>query len=95
MQDLRFTDPSTLEWDPERSTGVYNLYQGDVTDPWDPDYGLCVQSGLGSETATVAGTPSVGQALFILVTAENLLFEEGTKGTDTAGATRPNTMTCP
>ncbi len=93
--NVRFTDPSTLVWDPERSAGVYNLYLGDVTDPWGPSYGSCLQSGLSLETATVTDTPATGQALFILVTAENVLSEEGTKGTDNVGATRPNPAPCP
>ena len=93
--NLRFIDPDTLVWDAEKSTGAYNLYQGDVTDPWAPTYGICMEAELAAETAMVIDVPAGGQALFILVTAENLLSEEGTKGSDSVGTPRPNPAPCP
>ena len=93
--NVRFIDPSALVWDAEKSTGAYNLYRGDVTDPWAPTYGICMDAGLATETAMVTDVPATGQALFILVTAENLLSEEGTKGSDSVGIPRPNPAPCP
>jgi len=95
VANLRFADATTLLWDPERSVGAYNLYQGAVTRPFDPGYGLCQTPGVPVATAAVAAVPPVGQALFVLVTAENRLSEEGIKGSDSAGATRANSSPCP
>lgn len=92
---VRFDDEGTLSWDPAGAAGVYNLYRGAVTAPWDPAFGTCVQVGLPSVTAPFAETPPPGEILFVLVTAENLLSEEGTKGAGSGGATRPNLSPCP
>jgi hypothetical protein len=90
-----FTDATTLVWDAERSVGAYNLYQGSVTAPFDPGYGTCQIEGIQSLTTTVPAMPSPGDALFILMTAENRLREEGTKGPDSAGSERDNPSPCP
>ena len=76
-ENLRFTDTTTLIWDPERSRGSYALYQGLVTVPFDTDYGLCEQPPpvLTMETATVTALTGTGDALFFLVTARNRLAE--------------------
>jgi hypothetical protein len=93
--NVRFTDSTTLVWGAERSVGSYSLYQGSVSSPFDPNYGSCQTTGIATETTTVTATPSAGDAVFLLVTAENRLGEEGTKGPDSAGATRDNTNPCP
>ena len=96
-ENLRFTDTTTLVWDPERSRGGYALYQGLVMVPFDADYGLCEQPPppLTTETATVTGLTGVGDTLFYLVTARNTLGEEGPKGFDHLGAERDNPVPCP
>ena len=96
-ENLRFTDATTLVWDPERSRGDYALYQGLVTIPFDADYGLCEQPPpvLSTETATVTGVMGVGDSLFYLVTARNRLGEEGPKGFDDLGVERGNPVPCP
>ncbi len=96
-ENLRFTDATTLIWDPERSRGSYALYQGLVMVPFDADYGLCEQPPpvLATETATVTGLPGTGDALFFLVTARNTLAEEGPKGFDYVGVERGNPVPCP
>ena len=48
--------------------------------------GTCQVAGISTETTTVSATPPRGDALFILLTAENRLAEEGTKGPDSAGS---------
>ena len=73
---LRFTDPQTLIWPGERSAGVYNLYRDDTSD----GFGHCEQQDLADTTATDAATPTSGTSFFYLVTVENRLGEEGTKG---------------
>ncbi len=91
VANLRFTDSTTLMWDVEPSVGIYNLYQGDSTNP----FGGCQPPGIITETTTFSATPAIGEALFVLLTAENLLAEEGTKGFTSAAMERPNPTPCP
>ena len=97
VTNLRFTNPTTLNWDGEPSVGVYHLYEGTFSDtvPFDPGYGTCLPPDIASPTTMFTGTPDVGQALFVLLTAENRIAEEGTKGFNSAGAGRPNPAPCP
>ena len=91
VANLRFTDATTLVWDP---AGIreYALYSGQVTFPFDPDFGTCQQPPppLTTETATVAATPRISLASFFLVTTHNRLGEEGIKGPG-----RLNPFPCP
>ncbi len=73
---LAFTDLQTLIWPTERSVGHYNLYRDDTSG----GYGTCEQQDLGATTATDLSAPSTGNAFYYLVTVENRLAEEGTKG---------------
>jgi hypothetical protein len=96
---ITFTDKTTLTWTPEGSTGTYNLYRGFLSDLPLPtnEYGECHASGITSTQATIAGDPDPGPGVcFIyLVTAENRLAEEGTKGADSEGNPHPNATPCP
>ncbi len=73
---LAFTDLQTLIWPTERSAGAYNLYRDDTSG----GYGTCEQQDLGATTATDLSAPSTGNSFYYLVTVENRLAEEGTKG---------------
>lgn len=95
VTNVRFLDPTTIAWDGERSVGVYNLYQGAVSVPFDPGYGTCLTPGISTESAAVSASPAPGQVLFILLTAENRLGEEGTKGITSASVARDNSNPCP
>lgn len=97
VENLHFTDATTLVWDVDGSIGDYALYQGSITTPFDADYGSCQQPPppITTETVTVTATPSEGEALFFLVTARNRLSEEGTKGFDSSMAERSNLTPCP
>jgi len=95
VANVRFSDTVTLAWDRERSVGTYNLYLESVTAPFDPGYGTCQASGITTELGTIAATPPPGEAIFVLVTAENRLGEEGVKGASSAGILRDNTNACP
>jgi hypothetical protein len=95
VSNLRFTDDTTLAWDPERSVGFYNLYQGTISQPFDPDFGACESTGITNETTSITTLLSPGEGIFLLVTAENLLGEEGTKGWRSSGGERPNPAPCP
>ncbi len=91
---VRFSSKTVLQWSPERSVGTYDVYR-DPVGSLPVSFGSCFQGGLTAETATDASTPPAGVAWFYLVTAENRLLEEGTKGYRSSGAERPNSAPCP
>ena len=91
---LVFEDKDTLAWEPEKSVGDYNLYRDRVSDLAGLGYGTCEQWDLADETATDTDPVPAGDGFFYLVTAENRLDEEGTKGTDGAGTRRKGNV-CP
>ncbi len=85
---LLLTDKQTLVWSAEQSAGVYNLYRDDTSN----GYGNCEQQDLAATMTTDAATPTTNNTFFYLVTVENRLAEEGTKGfrgdgTERLGAT--------
>jgi hypothetical protein len=92
---LLFTTKDILQWDPERSVGVYNLYRDDLSALSGLGYGACEQYGITGQTANDTDEPSAGNGYFYLVTAENRLGEEGTKGYDSDNAKRGNPAPCP
>ena len=79
---------------PEKSTGAYNLYRS-LLSAIAPGFGACNQANLPGETATDAVRPGAGTGFFYLVTAENVLAEEGTKGFQSSGVQRANAAPCP
>lgn len=95
VTSLRLADAASLVWSPEESVGAYEVYRGLVTDLSGGAYGACLLQGLPSTTGSDPGTPPLGQAFYYLVTARNLLGEEGTKGYASSGAERPNPAPCP
>ena len=95
VSHLRFTSRTILAWDPERSTGAYSLYRGAVSGLPGLVFGTCYQNSLTVNQATETAAPPVGSSWFYLVTARNLLGEEGTKGSMSSGAERPNPSPCP
>jgi len=88
-------DKITLRWDPESSAGSYNLYRDLLTVLSSLGYGSCQQWNLVTETAVDGAIPPSADGFFYLVTVENRLAEEGTKGFDSAGGERPNVAPCP
>ena len=83
---LVFTDSQTLTWPAEPSAGVYNLYRDDTSN----GFGDCEEQDIAGTTTTDTATPT--NAFFYLLTVENRLAEEGTKGfqsdsTERLGAT--------
>lgn len=95
VASLVFDDKSTLRWGAERSAGRYDVYRDLVSALPALGFGACFQPNLGSATATDASTPGTGQGYFYLVTAENRLGEEGTKGFQSNGSERGNDAPCP
>ena len=94
VKTLLFTDHVTLAWSPDKSTGVYNLYRN-LLSAIAPGFGACSQPDLPGETATDAEVPGAGTGFFYLVTAENVLAEEGTKGFQSSAVERANAAPCP
>jgi hypothetical protein len=91
---LLFSDHDTLIWDAERSAGTYNLYRALMSDLFGAGYGECFAPGLPATTGTDTGTPPASDGWFYLVTAENRLGEEGTKGWDSSATEREGNV-CP
>jgi len=95
VRELMLTDAETLVWAPERSIGVYNLYRDLLTNLGGMGLGSCEQQDLTEETTTDPEVPPRADGYFYLVTAENRLDEEGTKGEGSSGEMRPNPDPCP
>jgi hypothetical protein len=91
---LEFTGPQTLAWDAEPSTGVYNVYRELLSALASPTWGACWIAGTAPTETTDVTDPPAGDGYFYLVTAENLLAEEGPLGPDGSGVERPNLNPC-
>jgi hypothetical protein len=91
---LIFTSKTSLGWSSERSVGSYDLYR-DLLSSLPGTSGACYQPGLAATSWTEAASPAAGNGWFYLVTAENRLNEEGTKGFRSGGAERGNAAACP
>lgn len=91
---LRFSDATTLAWNFEPSIGTFNVYRG-LARALPGDYGACLQTSLTTNSVVDVGSPTPGSSYTYLVTAENRLREEGTLGSRSDGAPRPNTQPCP
>jgi hypothetical protein len=92
---MGFLDATTLAWTSEPTTGTYNVYRGALIDVGDLTYGSCEQSEVPTNVTTDADPLSEGEGFFYLITAENLIAEEGTKGYSGSGAERGNPAPCP
>ena len=94
VSGLLFSDAETLAWGAERSVGVYQLYRDRISALTGLDYGECEQQNLQHPTTTDADPVPAGDGFFYLVTAQNRLAEEGTKGFRSDGDERHGTV-CP
>jgi hypothetical protein len=92
---LSFADEITIGWETEGSVGTYAIYRAATSTLPGLAYGACLDSSLTNESYTDLDEPLAGQSYFYLVTARNLLGEEGTKGYDSSGAERANPAPCP
>lgn len=89
-----FSDHDTMHWQAEPSAGSYNLYRDLMSNLSGLGYGQCFDSTVSGTSGTDTGTPPVSDGWFYLVTADNRLGEEGTKGQDSAATERQGTV-CP
>ena len=94
VQDLRFTNRTTLVWEAHPAAGRYNVYRDTLAAIASLGYGTCVRQNLVTPTATETLSPPSGSGFFFLVTVENRLFEEGTKGFASSGVERTGAV-CP
>jgi hypothetical protein len=94
VANLTFVGPDTLVWDPARSSGDYNLYRDVLSNLTSLGYGACEQQNLVDATATDSDPVSAGSGYFYLVTVNNRLGEEGTKGADSSDLAREGNV-CP
>lgn len=92
--NVNFTDPTTLVWDPEVSAGRYNLYRDALGSLSGLGFGGCTEQNLAAATTTDATPVPADEGFFYLVTVENRLGEEGTKGFHSGGLERTGTV-CP
>lgn len=92
---MMLADHKTLVWTREAAADHYNVYR-DLFQTLPGPYGLCWAAPVPGPTIVDNAVPSTGSAgFFYLVTADNLLDEEGTKGFNSAGAQRGNPAPCP
>ena len=94
-QNLMFDTATTMLWDPEGSIGTYNVYRDLMSSLSAGGFGACFARELGEPTAAEPSTPPSNNGWFYLVTAENRLRDEGTKGYFGSGAERGNAEPCP
>lgn len=93
---LGFSASNALQWNQERSAGVYNVYRGTLsTPPLASDMSTCLLSGLTSRSAPDPATPPPMTAFYYLVSAENLLGEEGPSRVDASGVPHSPSNPCP
>jgi hypothetical protein len=74
--------------------GTYNLYRDLMSNLVGLGFGDCQQQDLPTSTTTDDDALAVGDGFFYLVTAENKLAEEGTKGSQSNGSEREGNA-CP
>lgn len=94
VRGLQFLDKINLTWSHEPSAGSYNLYRNTLAS-LPGNYGSCYQPALIGPPFGETDAPAQGSGWLYLVTAENRLREEGTKGFTGSGAERINPSACP
>jgi hypothetical protein len=95
VRNLRFVNAQGLTWDVEPSAGSYNSYRGPLSTLAGEGYGVCLAVDLPDVLLTDAGIPAAAEGYFYLITSQNLLDEEGTKGFTSNGIERGNAAPCP
>lgn len=87
-------DEVTLRWSAEPRSMAYNVYRGALAMP-PGGFGICAHARVEETFVLETQDPPVGAGFFYLVTGENLLREEGTKGYASDGTERANPAPCP
>lgn len=94
VRAVRWDTKTDLAWNPEKSVGTYSAYKDTLT-TFPGNFGACFATNVPTEGTTDPASPAAGTGWFYLVTAENRLGEEGTKGSRSNGAERGNSAPCP
>lgn len=94
VHGVRFLDKINLIWSHEPSAGTYNLYRNALAS-LPGNFGSCYQSALVAPAFLETDVPPQALGWHYLVTAENRLREEGTKGRTASGVVRSNPSACP
>jgi hypothetical protein len=87
-------DDATLTWQPEPASTAYDVYSSSLgTLPG--NFGGCAVSRVAGTSWIDPAIPAAGDGRFYLVTGENRVWEEGTKGSSSSGVERDNSSPCP
>jgi hypothetical protein len=93
VSPLLFLTAESLDWGDLQGVSSYNLYRGSLASLAAGDYGSCAASGLTESETTDGLSPASGAGWSYLVTGENAAGE-GSLGSDSSGAPRPNGQPC-
>jgi len=93
VMGMSFSDMTTLQWSPEPSAGIYEVYRG-LLSTLPGTFGTCYVGNIAGQSITDASSPPAGQAYFYLVTVRNRLGEEGPKGYQSNGMLEGNPAPC-
>lgn len=95
VQGFSLTSTTAMSWNANATAYGYQVYRGLISD-LPLSYGSCItpQEVFVTEV-TDTEIPAPGQCFFYLVVARNILDEEGTLGTDSAGNERHAAVQCP
>jgi len=95
VRGLEFlADGQTLSWLAEPNSTAYDVYASPLA-TLPGDYGGCAQSRVTGSSWIDPSATAPGDGRFYLVTGENRLWEEGTKGWASGGTARGNASSCP
>lgn len=95
VQGLSFhSDRHTLSWNWQPGATAFDVYRGPVS-ALPAQYGTCQANRVAASAWIDTAAPPSGAGWLYLVTGENDLWEEGTLGTRSSGAERPNLAPCP
>jgi len=83
-----------LTWAPMPAAGVYDVYRG-ATGTLPGAFGSCLAANVTTTSYTDFAAPASRAGFFYLVTGENRLGEEGTKGSQSNGPPRTSSPACP
>ncbi len=88
-------DHQSLIWSHEPASTAYNVYKATISTLPGGAYGQCAVSRVPGNTWADNATPVSSGGFFYLVTGENRLWDEGTKGHASSGVERANLSPCP
>lgn len=88
VQNLEFTDPVTLAWDPTAGADVYHVYRGHLSGIDGTEPARCHGFEIGDTGYASPAMPGPDAGYFYLVTGEALAGGEGSPGAGSGGFSR-------